>query len=259
MQEELEGTEGGLSRRKLLVGAGLLAAGAVGMGINPMGVLAGANEAEASAAAYPWPYKKLDIAEAGRLAYEGYYPGMSCSYATLKGIFPLLAKSVGEPYRSFPIEGVQWGVGGVVGWGTLCGTLMGAGLAIGLIAGDGAEAIINDLMFWYSETELPIFNPGKLAHAELKVRSVSGSPLCHLSTAKWMSRAGVGYKDPLRIDRCARVAADVAMQTATRLNKWVAGEYRPENKRKYSITEFGLAAQTNCAACHENGVPKLFK
>jgi hypothetical protein len=30
MREELEGTEGGLSRRKLLAGAGLFAAGAVG-------------------------------------------------------------------------------------------------------------------------------------------------------------------------------------------------------------------------------------
>jgi len=259
MQEELEGTEGGLSRRNLLVGAGWLVAGAVGMGINPMGVLAGAEDTQVRAAIYPWPYKKLDIAEVGTLAYEGYYPKLSCSYATLKGIFPLLAKDIGEPYRSFPIEAISWGYGGIAGWGTLCGTLMGAALAIGFIAGDDAEPIINDLMFWYSETELPVYNPGKLAHAEVKVKSVSNSPLCHLSTTKWMSKAGVGFKDPRRVDRCARVAADVAMQTAMRLNAWSSGEYKPEHKTKYSISEFGLTAQTNCTDCHENGVPKLVK
>lgn len=259
MREELEATEDGLSRRKLLSGAGWLAAGALGMNFMRPGTLEASNESPTKTPIFPWPYLKLDIAEVGRLAYEGYYPGMSCSYAALSGIFPPLAKSVGEPYRSFPIEGVQWGVGGVAGWGTLCGTLMGAGFAIGLVAGNDAEAIINDLMFWYSEAELPVYDPGKSAHAEVKVKSVSGSPLCHISTTKWMTKAGVGYKDPLRIDRCARVAADVAMQTATRLNRWAAGEYKPEHKTKYSISEFGLTAQTNCADCHENGVPKLAK
>ena len=59
--------------------------------------------------------------------------------------------------------------------------------------------------------------------------------------------------------RGARVAADVAMQTVIRLNAWASGDYKQEHKTKYSISEFGLTAQTNCADCHENGVPKLVK
>ena len=62
---------------------------------------------------------------------------------------------IGEPYTSFPVESFVWGHGGVVGWGTMCGTMLGAAVAANLIAGPGVnktgERITNEVIHYYSK------------------------------------------------------------------------------------------------------------
>ena len=74
-----------------------------------------------------------------------------------------LAEVVGAPYTSIPPQMMDWAGAGVVGFGTLCGTLNGTAAAIGLIcSGQDARAFVSDLLTWYSETELPtnLYAPG---------------------------------------------------------------------------------------------------
>jgi hypothetical protein len=121
-----------ISRRDVLIGAGKVAAGAA---IVSAGVASFVSHGKASGTA-GYPYKKLDIDEVARIAHETYFTKF-CAETTLTGLFKPLAASVGEPYASFPLNSVFWAHGGLMGWGTACGTLIGAGTAVGLItAGD---------------------------------------------------------------------------------------------------------------------------
>jgi hypothetical protein len=44
-------------------------------------------------------------------------------YAVFRGIVGALGDRFGEPYSWFPFEMMVYGLGGVAGWGTLCGAL----------------------------------------------------------------------------------------------------------------------------------------
>jgi hypothetical protein len=203
-----------------------------------------------------FPYKKLDVDEMGRIAYENYFTKF-CAGTVLRGLLLPLRESVGEPYASFPIDVVNWAHGGVAGWGTVCGTLSGAGVAVGLVAGDQSENIVNDLMFWYSETNLPIYRPAKPIKAEITNQSTSETPLCHVSVGKWMKKEGVGFFTPQRMDRCARLSADIAMQAARLLNALSEGKYEPSHKALANVKQFGITAQLNCGGCHGSDIPRV--
>jgi hypothetical protein len=151
---------------------------------------------------------------------------------------------------------LNFGEGGVVGWGTLCGTLMGSAVAISLAAGEDGKAIINDLMQWYSTTMQPVFEPAN-PRASFKSKTVSDSPLCHISVGKWMSAEGKSLGSPERKDRCARLAASVAFQSVIMLNDWHDGKYTPAYKNKQSAN--GITSQNNCMACHDGDVPTPIK
>jgi len=156
-------------------------------------------------------------------------------------------------YQHLPAEAFIWGHGGAVGWGTLCGTLNGAGIVTSFAAGKEGEEILNDVIAWYSETELPIYKPVS-PKTTFKSTNVSESPLCHISVGKWMKKEGVALKSPERKDRCARVAADVAFHTVTLLNKWADGKFEMENGSQSA--EYGITAQNNCMECHGDDVPE---
>jgi hypothetical protein len=243
--------EGGLSRRQLFRGAG---AAALGAALISAGGLSLASAALAKEAASPWPYKKLDVDEVGRIAYENYFTKF-CAGTVARGLLFPLRDKVGGPYGSFPIDIVDWAHGGVAGWGTVCGTLPGAGIVVGLVAGDQAENIVNDLMFWYSENNLPIYKPARVIKAAIANRSVSGTPMCHISVGKWMKKEGVGFFTPQRMDRCARLSADIAMHTARLLNALAEGKYVPSHKALANVKQFGITAQLNCTDCHGSAVP----
>ena len=251
--------EKGLTRRSLLSGAGKIAV--VGAGIAAVsGGLNLFSKAEAAGPqALPWPYKKLDIEEVGAITYEKWYEGYCCN-AVASGIILPLREKIGEPYTSFPVESLVWGHGGVVGWGTICGTMLGTGVTTGLICGPGVtktgEQITNEVIQWYTKTELPIYKP-KNPKAEVNVKSKSGSPLCHISVGKWMKKADRGFWTAERMDRCARLSADVAMRTAKFLNDWTDGKFKSD--LKLPAVAYAHPAQHNCTDCHGSKVPPINK
>jgi hypothetical protein len=132
----------GISRRDLLSGAGKIAAGATGMvAVSALGMNV-LNKAHAENITFPWGYKKIDPDRAGKIAYENWYENYCCYGAASGILLPTI-----------------WGHGGAVGWGTLCGSLNGAGIATALVAGEEGEYIINDVIAWYTKTKLPIYKP----------------------------------------------------------------------------------------------------
>jgi len=245
------------SRRDLLTTAGKLAVGAGGIAIVSGGGMRFLSRAEAKETPLPWPYKKLDPAEVGEIAYNQWYKGF-CANAVASGILIPLQKKVGEPYTSFPLDMLIFGHGGVVGWGTLCGTMLGAAVATNLICGPGVaktgEEIANEVIQWYTETELPIYEP-KSPKAHVHVKSKADSPLCHASVGKWMKKADRGFWTPERKDRCARLSADVAIHTVKLLNDWADGKF--EAKHKLPALVYQMTAQHNCADCHGGKVPEI--
>ncbi len=243
----------GLSRRDLIIGAGKAAAGAA---ILSLGALSGVKTAEAYEVASKFKYAKLDPQEVGQLAYEHYFKRW-CASTVLTGLVEPLKKKVGGAWKDFPIDAYRWAHGGFAGWGALCGTLTGAGIVIGLVTNDTeiAEAMTNDLAFFYAYNELPKFTPSKIIKAEIKHMTIAGTPVCHISVGRWMRAEGVGFLTNERAERCARLAADIAMETAKMLNAWVDGKYKPKHQPLYNVVANGITSQNNCRDCHGQYVP----
>lgn len=210
-----------------------------------------------------WEYKKLSPTKAAEIAYESYFENF-CTYSVVKGVVEQLRDKVGEPWASFPIEAFAQFHGGVAGWGTVCGTLIGASIPIGLITWDPdaelyfetPEYMTSDIMRWYAKTKLPKFKPVKPIKTEIKASTVAGTPLCHVSVNKWMKAEGdVGFFSEYRVERCARLAADVSAKTVELLNLWKDGAYMPEGEPPYLI--YKTTCQENCKDCHTSGVPEV--
>ncbi|WP_456475584.1 C-GCAxxG-C-C family protein [Candidatus Pyrohabitans sp.] len=241
-----------LSRRAFLAGTTGFAIG-VAVGSGGLGLLSGCTSKPEEKHKWPWPYKKIDPNKAAKIAYENWYKDF-CSYAVASAILIPLQETVGEPYASFPVESTRWGHGGVLGWGTICGTLLGAGFATGLIAGREGEKILNDVMAWYTQTNLPIYTPAS-PKANIKNKSTSNSPLCHISVGRWMEKEDVKFFSPERKERCARLSADVAVKTVELLNDWADGKYKPVHGSQAKTHQ--MPSQNNCVDCHGSKIPKL--
>lgn len=126
------------------------------------------------------------------IAYQNWY-GNYCAYASASGILVQLKEKIGDPYTALPVEAIRFAQDGVVGWGTLCGTMMGAGFAASLAAGNDADEMINDLLAYYASTELPIYLPKEPKLAQTPMKNKSDSPLCHISVGKWMQKTGHAF------------------------------------------------------------------
>jgi hypothetical protein len=216
--------------------------------------------APANASTYEkWPYKALNVDEVATIAYENYM-NLFCAATVLKGIFTPLANAVGGPYATFPVESMKWAHGGVAGWGTVCGSLLGGNTAIGFVVGDTdtVEAMTNDLMFHYASTVLPTFKPAKGKWAEIRSTTRAETPVCHISVGRWMAEENVAFLSNERAERCARVSASVAARTAEMLNAWEAagGKYTPVNKPLANVLTNGITSQNNCTDCHGKEVPR---
>lgn len=224
-----------LSRRDLLVGTGAFAAGAA------LAALFGGRTTTAAVEVppWPWPYRPLDPEAVARAGYDGYWRG-ACMYGVAAAIIGELARVVGHPYTLLPLDMFRYGSGGFAGWGTLCGALNGAGVAVALVTPKEAHApILEELTGWYTRTAFPIYRPeGK---AELTT-SVAGSPLCHVSVSKWCAASGQRADSDARKERCARLTADVAAQAVRLLNAYHQGAF---------AATFALSPETaGCLSCH---------
>jgi len=248
-----------LDRRKFLIGAGLVVAGAA----IPFSAaaLSGCARPQASLpdgvettstptltpppdmATVPWQYVKLDSLAVAERAYAAYSQG-GCMYGAFEGVIGELREKVGAPYTAFPTAMMKYGKAGVSSWGTLCGCLNGAAAMTYLVrdakTGDG---LIDELYAWYGAEALPDYRPNS---PKFEIQpSVAHSPLCHVSVTTWCETSGFKALSPERAERCAWLTASVARHTTELLNKLADGE---------TVAMPPLAAEVSgCLACHGKG------
>jgi hypothetical protein len=191
----------------------------------------------------PWPYRQLDPDAIGQRAFESYLKG-HCMYGTFDAIVGTVAEKLGAPYTGFPFEMFLYGMGGVYGWGTLCGALNGCAAAIQLLS-PNPSPLVDELFRWYENTPLPNFDPK--GRRFKTVQSLAGSPLCHPSIAKWCEASGKKAYSHERDERCGVLAASVARQCALLLNEQIAGKIIP-------VTPVDARTRA-CMGCHEKGGP----
>jgi hypothetical protein len=110
---------------------------------------------------FGYPESGLDVEQTRERGYLGFRgetlddgsTHSGCGFGAFNAIIGELAGEVGAPYTLIPTQMMDWAGAGVVGFGTLCGTLSGAAAAIGLICDkQDARKFISDLLTWYSET-----------------------------------------------------------------------------------------------------------
>jgi hypothetical protein len=243
----------GVSRRSFLSTSGKVVAGAA---VASVAVNASAKPASAYATNSKYKYTKLDPAEVGQLTYENYFHRW-CASSVIAGFVDILSSKVGGMWKDFPIDAMRWAHGGYAGWGALCGTLTGAGTIIGLCTEDTdiAENMCNDLAFYYAGSELPSFTPKKVLKAEIYNMTIAKTPVCHISVGRWMNQEGVAFLSDERAERCARVAANIAMEAAKMLNDYMDGKYVPKHKALFNVAANGITSQNNCTDCHGKNVP----
>jgi hypothetical protein len=233
------------SRRRVL-GLGA-AAGAALLGTHGC-TSTGSRKMAVDGAVFPWPYLELDAEQTRQRAYEKYFEG-GCMYGVFEAVAAQVAEKLGEPYTDFPFRITTYGGGGVALWGTLCGTCNGAAMTASLFAeAEERNRIIGEIFTWYEETELPIFKPRK----PLKVSddfemptSRARSTLCHLSITRWTKTSGYRSFDPQRLERCARLVADMAGCCVELLNRRARGAFKAEKG-------MGETA-SHCLECHAEG------
>ncbi|WP_456385732.1 C-GCAxxG-C-C family protein [Desulfolithobacter sp.] len=242
-----------LSRRQMMIGtAGVIAAGTALTQLE--GLFNSAQAKGGPTEKWPWPYEKLDPAKTAEICYNEWYR-VFCGCAVINSVFSQLREKIGEPYTSFPVDAFVFLEGGQVGWGTICGSPAGANIVANLIIGPRiagspvGHQISADIMQWYSEADMPVFTPAKPRLTKKLVKTVSDSPLCHISVGKWMKASGYPLKSAERKDRCARVAASTAYRLVELLNDWKDGKYE-ETSDFSAPSEFGITGQYNCDECH---------
>ena len=225
-----------VSRREFFGEVAKLATGAA-LGVTLVGV---EGRSEAKEGTWPWPYVQLDVEAVKAKAYK-IFPKGHCMYAAFGAlVLSMREKGIDERYKVLPLEMMEYGKGGLMGWGTLCGALNGAAAFISLVSKDYGK-LIDQLVGWYVKTPLPIYRPVN-PKIGIKAQSIAGSPLCHVSVTKWCKTSGFGSKSPQRVERCRRLAADVAAKTAELLNKALAGKGVPLWSPSKSVK--------GCLKCH---------
>ncbi len=238
------------SRRNFLATSGKVMAG-----VALASTVLKADNAAAYAYKTDYKYTKLDPEKVAAITHENYFKRW-CASSVIAGFVEQLRDKVGGQWKDFPIDAMRWAHGGLAGWGALCGTLTGAGTVIGLVTNDTdiGEEMANDLAFYYSYTELPSYKPAK-SRAKLSNMTIAGTPVCHISVGRWMRAEGEAFLSDARAERCARLAADIAMGTARMLNAWKDGTFKAKHKLLYNVAANGITSQNNCMDCHGSDVP----
>lgn len=228
-----------VSRRKVLGNIGLSAGAGLWLafGRDPGSATQATDEP-----APVWSHTHLDSDAIADDAYR-LFPDGGCMYGVFGSVITGLASKLGEPFRSFPLQMMRYGSGGVGGFGSLCGAVNGGAAAIGLLEPIKQHQVqlITELLTWYETTALPAYVPKESENSPPVPRSVSHSVLCHLSVHRWCEASDNEVEsEPMR-ERCRRLTADVAGKTVELLNANLLGR-----------SGFpGLAADVkSCVSCH---------
>ncbi|MGC8490428.1 MAG: C-GCAxxG-C-C family (seleno)protein [Syntrophobacteraceae bacterium] len=246
-----------LSRRNLLKGAVLGVAGTAAVASGGW-ALSEAQAKSCPALKWPWPYEKLDPAKTAEIAHSEYYR-LECGASLIYSVFSQLAEKIGDPYASFPVEAFGFLGAGIDTWGTICGANAGENIVTNLIIGPKTNGVElgrlmgSEIMQWYCDTALPDYVP-KVSKVKAEIpKTVSNSPLCHVSVGVWMAAAKKPLGSPERKERCARLTASVAYKTVELLNAWKDGKY--VTKGVFPAKLYHIDAQGNCDQCHGTNVP----
>jgi hypothetical protein len=289
-----------LSRRDLLGRAGLALGGLVTIG----GLACSGDEdprtivEECPAPADPgpqvisFPYKQflpagyqLDVAAVKEAAYHGYYEG-GCCHGAYKAILNHLAQTVGQPFSLMPLDFCKFGGGGVAGYGSICGAVLGSQLVINMVVEeskpDPADAtktialrnpMMTAVMRWYESFAFPAYSPTAVDAKETgltkdfsqsnlaALQVVPGSHLCHASVTSWCAANGVSASGKDKLARCARLTADVAGEAAELINAYLTSNsvapiaMKTEDQacgtcHGAATTSKPVAAGMSCTSCH---------
>ncbi|SHG94112.1 cytochrome C [Ferrimonas marina] len=197
-------------------------------------------------------YAKIDPMVAARNAYEA---GNGCMYQVFHGIVSTLAQSDSpdaDKFAQIPTAMAQYGYGGILGEGTICGNINAAGMLLNFLSinGEPAKTLLMPIGRFYEETVLPFrdtaFLDGIGANTEELIAKVgdptiANSPLCHASVTNWAKANGKTAKD--KGERCSELSASLAYQIALMLNQAMDGE---DVVAMYPFSD----TVSECKACH---------
>ena len=194
------------------------------------------------------------------------------------GLMEALATALpGSDWDQIPFGATSWfkyGGGGINCWGTLCGVPNGCCAVLNLI-GIYTGALGDKVLGYYSQTEFPTSavydaydsswsGPEPIPDDEVLARTVSNSPLCHVSISKWCDAAGVSLASTdeegrkYKNDRCGKICADMAAFTAELINDTATYEFAlnddtaacMECHTTGSTVAPAQCGKMDCAGCH---------
>ena len=222
-----------MNRRDFLRTAGKAALGVAAVSCLPISALA----EEQKAPVWPWKYVPMDKDALLELCYKKFYEYGGCGGGCFGGIIDLFSEVTGYPYNEIAPGRVCGLMAGGFGTGTLCGSLGGALVFVGLVCEPKDAAAVRDQLFaWYREHSFPQYQP------EFKsVTTVAHSVNCVDSVGIYMAATGYKMADPERKARCAAVTAEVAVKTITLLNV-LYGYEEAEPEEEAAPAEETLAA-----------------
>ena len=274
----------GVSRRDLITNAGMAVGGAVAGSV----LVAGCNN-DAQAAGpqvADFPYKKhipsgfvFDKAAIQEESYHLFYVG-GCGHGAFKSIMQHLADKVGAPFNLLAMDQAIYMGGGIAGYGSICGGINGAILAINMIVEEASvrSAMITDLIRWYEGNAFPAYVPATVDAAEagkptldfsaaniVHLQITPQSHLCHASRSQWSSHNGVPAAGPDLSARCGRLTADVTGKAVDLLTSYLAtGTHTAAAIDSVSAgcltchtpatTTHPVAAAMRCDSCHGDKV-----
>lgn len=269
-----------IGRRNFVKGAAILSGVAACGALNAGAALAAPAQVELPP--LPWGYQELDPEELRKLGHLGYY-AYECSGGVFWALVTALKEKIGYPYTAIatptkedvihylknkkkkggphlPPMFMQYGVGGVANYGTLCGAPNGASSLINIaVPMDPAKKEIIPRLLRYYETEaFPTdasnkyamnneFYPPKYKSGKALPQVVGDSVLCHISVGTWCEKSGYASGSKERSERCARITGDVAAMTAKLLNATIQDNLA-------TVFPLGLSQETaECRTCHSKG------
>jgi hypothetical protein len=207
------------------------------------------SDAAAEAPPLPWKWVKLDPLEAGRRAYRFYKEKGGCGTASYLSLLSLLKEQGGYPWTTLPDMMMAHAAAGYGGHGTLCGALGGASTIINMVTYSGKRdeqqnnQIVDRLFWWYAVQDFPSERFDDISPMPKQIRVKAMSPLCHISVSKWTVAAGATIKSDAKIERCAKVAGEVAYTVTLALNEYFEGKWTPPVWKPSAGTE-------HCVSCH---------